>query len=137
MLIYRPSDLIPVEFSCGDESFTLYFSPLSVAQKSQILASYQADQSPESQMMFVRKCLSSTLKKASGLTLADGAEWQPDFDDGAISAQSFDDLMSLPVADKVFTVGSMFLRSIPRGDRIVGLDGKELEGVVVKKSQQG
>jgi hypothetical protein len=134
MFIYRPTDLIPVEFSDGEESFCLYFSPVTIAQKTDIMAKYQAaEQSAEQYMVFVRRCLGLTLKKASGLQLADRSEWQPEIVNGELSDQSFDDLMGLSLANKITTIAGLFLRAVPREGKVVGLDGKDLEGVVVKK----
>jgi hypothetical protein len=135
MIIYKQNDLIPVEFSEGEDSFVLYFSPVTVAQKTCLQARQAArGDSPEAYLEFVRDCIGVSLKKAKGLSLSDGEDWQPKFEDGMLSSESLDDLLSLPVANSVVTFSGLFLRATPREGRVIGLDGQPLPGVVVKKS---
>ena len=135
LVMHRKSDKIAVLFKDGESEFTLYFSPLTMAEKGQFVSMAQAQGSdPMEMLQFAKTILGATLKDVKGIVLPDGSNYVLDFNGGRVSDACLDDLMNLDMVNKVVTVATKFISGVPQGGEIKDPQGNILEGVTVKKS---
>jgi hypothetical protein len=132
--MFKKSDRIAVEFA-GEESFTLYFSPLTMAEKTMFVQTAgKTQQDPMAMLEFAKAVLGATLKSCKGIKLGDGSDYAIEIVDGKVSDACLDDLMNLDCAGKVITVATKFISGVPSNGMVLDMQGQVLEGVTVKKS---
>lgn len=141
MLIHKKSDRIKVEFSSqdGSDMVTAYFAPLTMADKTRLVSLAPNAQTADtlSVIEFSRSVIKASLKDIKGLTNSDDSQYVLEMgSDGLVKDECLEDIMNLPeLFSKVMTVSSMFLSGVPKeGQLISPVDGKPIEGIVVKKS---
>lgn len=132
MILYKVTDRVEVKI----EGITFKISPLSQAQKNELqghmMKAVNGDM--EEAMISVRKSLSFCLKDMKGVEYYDGdekREYSLQFEDGNLTAECLDDLLNLPISQKISTVCAAFLQGVP--SEIVDKDGKEIEGISIVK----
>jgi len=141
VVLFSSKDLVPVEFIDGqtnEVAFTLLFSPISQSKKISLSRKLQnLDQEDFEAVMDATKALiKASLKGIEGVVTPDGETFELEMINGVISDDSFDDILELPMIDKVFTVAGLFLRSVPTPERdLIDMAGNIVQGVKVKKYQ--
>jgi len=133
MRIYKTTDKIEVKI----DGISFFLSPLSYQQK----LSLQMDMNKASNgdltsaMDAVIKALKMSIKDVKGLKDSEG-DYKLSFEDnGEISDSCIDDLLNMPLSNKLSATCSQFLAGVP--DKILDQNGVELEGVSVIKVKPG
>jgi hypothetical protein len=131
-IIYRTTDLIPVVFN---DDVKMYFSPLSQGEKMKYSQMFQNSQGDVNEAVRLSMMvLKSTLKRIEGVYFTDNTPFQIKFEDGLVSEESLDEVMSLDIIDKVVTVAVQFLRGVPKAGHLIDpSSGNPIEGIEVKK----
>jgi hypothetical protein len=136
MLMYKPTDRIPVEFlSDTEDAFTLLISPLTVGDKAELMAQRtSAEGSPEGLYEFSKSIVRKVVKGCRGLKLTDGNEWVPQFDCGIMTEDSALELMNTEICESLILVGAKFMQGVPKEGAVLDpRNGQPMPGIVVKK----
>jgi hypothetical protein len=131
MLVRKTTQSVPVEI----DGVTFMFRPLSMAEKTELMSSLDRDNSPSALLAWTKSVIARSLRDIRGLTNEDGTDYRATFDGGMLSNESMDDLLNLPIADKIMLVGGLFIKGVPQdGQLIHPQTGEPIAGIVVKKS---
>ena len=131
MLIRRTKDLVPVEI----DGVTFHFKPLSVGEKTELMGLLNNDQTASQLIDWTKAVSARGLRSVDGRELDDGSKYVLEFNGQVLTEECLDDLLNLPISDKLITVGSLFIRGVPHDGVVINpQNGKQLDGVVVKKS---
>jgi len=124
--IYKCTDKIEIKI----EDISIFISPLSYQQKMNIndLLQKASMQDTKSAMEVVIATFKASIKGVKGLVDADGLEYVCKFDGDELSMSTIDDLLNLPISNKISAVCSSLLYGIPK-DKIVDSNGNIIEGV--------
>ena len=128
--IYKCSDRIEVNI----EGISIFISPLSYQQKMNLqdLMLKASNGDMNSAMAAVVSALKMSIKDIKGVQDADGNEYKLEFDNNELTEESVNDLLNMPISGKISTTCTSLLAGVP--DKIIGADGKPLEGVsIIKK----
>jgi hypothetical protein len=129
--IYKTSSRIEVKI----EDLSIFISPLSYHQKMELqdLMVKAAAGDMDAAMKAIVKALKVTLKDIRGVvTVNENNEDVPyvlEFQDGEVTDDCINDLLNMPVSNKITAVCTSLLGGVP--DKILGPDGKPLEGVSI------
>ena len=86
----------------------------------------------EEAMIAVRKAISFALKDIKGVFYYEGddkREYQLEFDGDNLKDNCLDDLLNLPISNKLNAVCSALLQGVP--NKIYNNEGKEIEGIQI------
>jgi hypothetical protein len=141
VVLFSSKDLVPVDFldvQTNEVAFTLLFSPISQSKKialSRKLQNLKQDDF-EAVMDATKDLIKACLKGIEGVETPDGEAFELEMEKGVITDDCFDNILELPMIDKVFTVAGLFLRSVPTPEMdLVDMQGNIVSGVKVKKRQ--
>ena len=130
MIIYRKDDKVSVKI----DDIEIKISPLTHAQKSELqshmMKAVNGDMNEA--MISVQKSLKFAVKDIKGVFFMDGndkREYALSFEDGQLTDECIDELLNLPISNKISSVCSALLQGVP--DKIVDKDGKEIEGIKI------
>jgi hypothetical protein len=131
MRIYRTSQKIEVKI----EGISIYISPLSFHQKMELqthmVAASQGDM--DEAMKGVVKALKFSMKGIRGVTVEDHdgneVDYELSFEDGELTEDCVNELLNMPVANKISAVCTSLLSGIQ--NQILDHEGKPLQGVSV------
>jgi hypothetical protein len=137
MLIQSCSKVVPVEFSSEGGTFTLFFKPISVAEKARVgqLAQSLTGESPNpfDVLNFTKEIIRSSLVHCEGLETEDGV-FTIEVKGGRVTDDCLDDVLNLPVTDKLMLISMQLLMGLPSEGVIMHPVSKgPIEGIVVKK----
>jgi len=141
MKVYRTSDRIPIKMA----GLTFWISPLTYAQKAEILAQVSMSGGEEKQnfgrMVFLS--VKYAIKKVEGLEDSDGNPYEVQFEGDSITDESVNDLLQLDCQPKL----TQTCANLINGIRDMKLEGVEFDfknvmtggsgGEVKKKSVKG
>ena len=134
MIIYRKEDKVSVKI----DDIEIKISPLTHSQKSELQSHMMkaVNGDMDEAMVSVQKSLKFAIKDIKGVFYMDGSdkrEYSLSFnDDGFLSDECIDELLNLPISNKISSVCSALLQGVP--DKILDKDGKEIEGIKVLTS---
>lgn len=133
MMLYKTTDKITITI----DKIEIKVSPLSQAQKMELskhmVKAVSGDM--EEAMISVRKSLSFCLKDIKGVFYMDGEdkrEYQLSFADNVLTDECLDDLLNLPISNKLNAVCTSLLQGIP--NEIRDNEGNIIEGIKIKKA---
>jgi hypothetical protein len=131
MLVRSKKDRVPVEI----DGVTFFFAPLTVAEKTELMGAIGKEQGPAEMMSFAYGVVSKTLKNVTGLQTESGSNYQLQFNGDTLASECIDDLMNLPLSEKVCLIAGQFLKGVPSEGQILDpRTGNILDGIIVKKS---
>jgi hypothetical protein len=112
MIVYRPSDRIPLQVGDG----IIYVSPLSYEQKLRLLGLTKVlggeEETPG--LKYTLELLRECVKGTENFTCADGSPWELKHDpDGRLTKESAEDLLLIGNADKlIIAIGKLMNEGI-------------------------
>lgn len=136
MIMHRMNDLVSVEI----DDITIKVTPLSHQQKSELqvhmMKAVNGDMSEA--MKGVKLALSFALKDIRGVFYYENEEkeeYRLEFDDNKnLTPDCVDNILNLPIANKLNSVCSALLQGIP--DAILDNDGKPVKGIKILKKKE-
>ena len=130
MLLHKTTDKINVKI----DDIEVKISPLSQSQKSELqghmMKAVNGDMNEA--MLSVKKALQFALKDIKGVFYMDGddkREYQLEFKDNKLSDECIDDLLNLPISNKLSSVCSALIGGVP--NQILDNEGKPVEGIKI------
>lgn len=124
--IYRLTDRIPIRI----DDVTVIIRPLNQVEKSEILQNTINGQRKMDVRMMQRAAelaMKYAIKSIKGLKDSDGNEYSLTLDGENLADDCIDELLNLPIKDKLSMVCQALVHAIP--DKFVDKDGKPIEGV--------
>lgn len=129
LVLYRNTDLL--KFEIGE--IVCYFSPLSLADKQQLLAKASKLSNSDNQAIealeFSKEVVKKTLKKIEGVELTDGTPFVLQLENNQLTDNSLEDVMYLPVLNELLSVGANLMNSVPNDEEVKDVHGNVLKGV--------
>jgi hypothetical protein len=131
MLVRKTNQIVPIEI----DGVTFSFRPLSMGEKTELMGELEKDKSTGALLQWTKAVVSRSLRDVRGLTNEDGSEYRPTFDGDRMSTEAMDDLMNLPISEKIMLVGGLFIMGVPAdGQLIHPQTNRPIDGIIVKKS---
>lgn len=133
MRIHKTSDKISIKI----DDITIKISPLTQLQKSELqghmVKAVNGDMNEA--MKSVQKSMKFAIKDIDGVEYEnDEGEIEPyklELEDGMLTDECVDDLLNLPISNKLSSICSTLLGGVP--DKILDANGKEIEGIKILK----
>jgi hypothetical protein len=131
MLVRKTNQIVPIEI----DGVTFSFRPLSMGEKTELMGELEKDKSTGALMQWTRAVVCRSLRDVRGLTNEDGSEYRPAFDGDRLSNEAMDDMMNLPISEKIMLVGGLFIKGVPADGQLIHPQTRQpIEGIIVKKS---
>lgn len=136
MLIVKTSDTIKIKI----DDLIFKVKPLTFSEKNEISQSMiKASQGDmEAAMQAVRVSLAIAIKDVKGLKYQDGEElreYQLEMEDNRLKDSCIDDLLNLPISNKISSICSALLQGVP--NKILDNDGNPIEGIEIVGNKLG
>jgi hypothetical protein len=130
--IYKCSDKIDINV----DGITITVSPLTYGQKmnlnNMLLSASQGD--TQAAMDVIIATFKASIKGIKGLENEDGSEYKVNMIDGELSQDNIDDLLNLPMSNKISALCSSLLYGAPK-DKILDMNGNVIEGISIVKAK--
>lgn len=127
-VVYRVSDTFDIKV----DNVVFSVSPLNYKVKADMQSYVIAGKPMDAAVV----ALKNSVKGVSGLKLADGSNYELEFDaDGSLKEQCIDDLLNIPEASKLNVIAISLINGMPQGEFIDPETRQPMEGVkFVKKA---
>lgn len=135
MRLYKTSDKISIKI----DDIEIKVSPLNQLQKNELQGHMMkaVNGNMDEAMLSVQKAMKFCIKGISGVEYEDEGgdlkSYELEFEEGMLSDDCIDDLLNLPVSNKISSVCSALLGGIP--NEILDADGKPIEGIKILKKE--
>ena len=131
IVLNRTSDRIKVKIG----EITLWLSPLSAIQKSEILSYAKVVEGEEipDYTKRVYAAIKYSVKKIGGVCLSDGSEYELEFEEGtkSLTEECVNDLLNLPITEQLMVLCASFINGVP--SQVMDPNtGKKYKGVEIE-----
>lgn len=136
--IYRTTDKVEFKIEAGDESISIFVSPLSLEKRTRLQAvmfkAIQGDMDAATEATIL--AFKMGLKDIKGIIDANDQEYKLSFDEnGELTQECVDDLLNMQISAKIGAVCGSLIQGIT--GEIMGADGKPIEGISLVKKTGG
>lgn len=130
MRIYKTTQKIEVKI----DKISIFISPLTYNQKMELQGLMMKASTDMGQAMeLVKKAMSMAIKDINGVVIEDengkDTDYKLDFNGTELSDDCINDLLNMPISNKISSVCSSLLAGIP--DRILDQNGEPIEGITI------
>ena len=120
MRVYKTSDKIKIKI----DELTFTISPLSISDKSSVQSLMLEGQKTQDLAKLneaIHMAIKMSVKHVEGLTEESGEPYTFNYADGKMSDENLNDLLNLPISEKMIKVCSQIVSGVPSDFKIEGV----------------